>query len=155
MQLTRAADYAIRMLLYLAGRKQGSPARREDIVANTGVPKAFLNKLVQRLVHAGLVAARPGVGGGCALKAPAEEITILRIMETIDGPLRVASCLGDPTVCGLSKYCQLRTLLLRLQEEMARVLGNATLASVAREGPCCLPGISMMDGCRCDGSNRS
>nr|ALS90242.1 IclR helix-turn-helix domain protein [uncultured bacterium] len=154
MRLTRAADYAIRVLIYLAGQESGARARREEIVEHTGVPHAFLNKLVQRLAHAGLVSARPGVRGGCSLEIPAEGISILRVVETIDGPLRVTECLADAAACPSTRYCNLRTLLLHLQDEISRILGNATVASLARDGPGSLPCISV-DECRCDRTGRT
>jgi len=147
MRLTRASDYAIRVLAYLTEIPQSDRATRQDIVENTGIPGPFLNKLVQRLVRARFITARPGVGGGCTLAAPAAEISVLQVIETMDGPLQIGECLADGARCPRVSFCNFRRLLLRMQQEIARLLGATTIADVARhddgglpcipDGPCC------------------
>jgi Rrf2 family protein len=153
MRLTRAADYAIRVLVYLTEIPQSDRATRQDIIENTGVPGAFLNKLVQRLVRAGFIAARPGVGGGCTLAAPATGISVLQVIETMDGPLQISECLAEGSKCPRVSFCNFRRLLLEMQQEMARLLGATTLADLAGHedgGLPCLP-----DGrCCCDPGTR-
>lgn len=87
--------------------------------------------------------------GGCVLRIPADEISILRIVESIDGPLRLIECLTSADDCARASCCRLRTLLVHLQEEMARVLGSATVASLALDGAIPLP-CRPVGGCRCD-----
>src|SRR5215470_10803657 len=101
--ITRATDYAVRILIYLAEiqnaarglEERGRPpdftlATRDAIGAATHVPAAFLNKIVRRLVEAKLVAARPGVRGGCSLACAAEEISVLRVVEVMEGSVRLS-----------------------------------------------------------------
>lgn len=152
MRLTRASDYAIRVLVYLTEIPQSARATRQDIIENTGVPGAFLNKLVQRLVRAQFISARPGVGGGCTLAAPATRISVLQVIETMDGPLQISECLAEDLRCPHVSSCNFRSLLLQMQLEMARLLSATTLADMARHdgGPHCLP-----DGpCCCDPTTR-
>src|SRR5436190_13180013 len=99
MRLTRASDYAVRVLVHLAENGEDIRSTRSNIIETTGVPPAFLNKLIQRLVRADLIAARPGVRGGCWLAAPAESISVLRVIESIDGPLQLSECIADPGAC--------------------------------------------------------
>jgi Rrf2 family nitric oxide-sensitive transcriptional repressor len=142
MRLTRATDYAIRVLVYLTEIPQSDRATRRDIVENTGVPGAFLNKLVQRLVRAQFISARPGAGGGCRLTGPASGISILQVIETLDGPLRISECLAEGSACPRASFCNFRRLLLQMQQEMARLLNATTLADMARHDgrlPHCLP----------------
>ena len=149
MRLTRATDYAIRVLVYLTEIPQSDRATRRDIIENTGVPGPFLNKLVQRLVRARFISARPGAGGGCMLAGPASGISVLQVIETLDGPLLISECLAEGSTCARASFCNFRRLLLQMQQEMARLLNATTLADMARhEGglPHCLP-----DGrCRCE-----
>ena len=141
MRLTRASDYAVRVLVYLAGQDGLARATREAIIENTGVPPAFLNKIVQRLVRAGLVSARPGVRGGCSLASPAQSISILQVVESIDGPIQLSECLSEPSPCPRAGYCTFRPLLDKLQREMIRILSGATVADLARDGADTLPCI--------------
>ena len=145
MRLTRASDYAVRVLLHLAGNRESARSTREEIIATTGVPAAFLNKIVQRLVRAGLVAAQPGVKGGCSLAVPPQSITVLRIVEAIDGSVRLSECLADPSVCSRRGHCSFRPFLDRLQREIVRMLSATTIAALARdgaEGIACIPVVS-------------
>ena len=134
MRLTRASDYAVRIMVYLARQPEAARATRGRIIQETGVPAAFLNKLVQKLVRAGLLLARPGVQGGCALASPAGSIPILRIIESIDGPVLLSDCLEDQAVCPNAGYCGFRRLLGQLQSEMIRILSSTTLADMAHQG---------------------
>jgi Rrf2 family protein len=147
MRLTRASDYAIRVLVYLAESPQSGRTTRLDIVENTGVPAAFLNKLVQKLVRARFISARPGVGGGCSLAVPAATISVLQVIETMDGPLQISECLAEGSPCRRVSFCKFRRLLTQMQQEMARLLNSTTLADMAKgddsglsclsDSPCC------------------
>ena len=149
MRLTRASDYAIRVLVYLAESPQRGRTTRLDIIEHTGVPAAFLNKLVQKLVRARFISARPGVGGGCTLAVPAATISVLQVIETMDGPLQITECLAEDSPCARVSCCKFRRLLVQMQQEMARLLNATTLADMAsgenRTLPC-LPNAP----CGCD-----
>jgi Rrf2 family protein len=142
MRLTRASDYALRVLIHLAHPDGATRTTREDIIDKTGAPAAFLNKLVQRLAHAGLLKARPGVRGGCVLAMPADAISVLKVIEAIDGPLDLSKCLADSSVCPHCSTCNLRRLLAELQKEMVRILSTAKISDLVNsvaKSPCLVP----------------
>ena len=155
MRLTRASDYALRVLIHLPHPEGTGRTTREEIVRNTGAPPAFLNKLIQRLVRAGFVSSRPGVRGGCVLAVPADCVSVLQVIESIDGPLRISECVLDATACPRCSSCKLRRLLSELRDETVRVLSAATVADLAngdagapvsahvsaKENPCTLRNI--------------
>jgi Rrf2 family protein len=149
MRLTRASDYAIRVLVYLAETPQAGRTTRLDIVENTGVPAAFLNKLVQKLVRARFISARPGVGGGCTLASQASAISVLQVIETVDGPLKISECLAEEAQCPRISVCNFRRLLMQMQQEMARLLSATTLADMARHEHANLPCLPHSPCC-CD-----
>jgi Rrf2 family protein len=153
MRLTRASDYAVRILVYLAGTEPSTRATREQIIENTGVPAAFLNKIVQKLVRAELVSARPGVRGGCSLAVPPQNITPLQVIETLDGPVQLSECLADPPECPRSGYCSFRPLLEQLQREIIRILNSTTVAGLARDGADLVPCVPA-DWLKCKGRDR-
>jgi Rrf2 family protein len=134
MRLTRASDYGVRILVYLAGIGHSARATREAIIENTGVPAAFLNKIVQRLVRAGLVSARPGVRGGCSLAVAPQNISVLRVVESLDGPVQLSECLADPSACPRGGHCTFRLVLEHLQREIIRILNGTTIAVMAGDG---------------------
>jgi len=140
-------------LIYLAENAETARATRGSIIENTGVPAAFLNKLVQRLVRADLIGARPGVRGGCWLATPARGISVLHVIESIDGPLQLSECIAEPGQCPRAGYCSFRRLLMQLQEEMTRILSGTTVADLVRDGQNSLPCIST-ESCRCEFGRR-
>jgi Rrf2 family protein len=134
MRLTRATDYAVRVLSYLGAQPAGVRVTRKELIEKAGVPPAFLNKIIRHLASAGLIDARPGVNGGCTLTAPPNEISLLRIVETIEGPVELHVCLTDASTCGRSPCCSFRSVLAGLQTEVVRALGSVNIADLLRDG---------------------
>lgn len=133
MRLTRATDYAVRILTYLGSQPDNIRVTRAELIQKAGVPPAFLNKLIRTLTHAGLIKARPGVNGGCTLAAPPADISLLRIVETLEGPISLHVCLEDASVCGRSACCSFRSVLSGLQVEVVRALGSVSIADLLRD----------------------
>ena len=139
MRLIRAADYAVRVLVYLAKQTPAARVTRDEIITNTGIPAAFLKRIIQTLVQSGLVEAHRGVRGGCSLALPADQIPVLRVIESIDGPLEFSGCLGSPEVCPRSGSCAFRRLLGQVENNAKQVLRETTIADLAADpapGPC-------------------
>ncbi|MBC8105821.1 MAG: Rrf2 family transcriptional regulator [Anaerolineae bacterium] len=78
----------------------GNAARAVQISESTGVPVEYLRKVLQRLTRARLVASERGRGGGFRLARPADRITLLNIVEAIEGPVDEAAFLGDGILRG-------------------------------------------------------
>lgn len=87
MQLTRAADYAVRVMVHLAGLPIGTRTTRDELAAHGDVPEHFLSKILQSLARSGLIAAHRGMMGGYELARPAESVTLLDVVEAMEGPL--------------------------------------------------------------------
>lgn len=77
MQLTRAADYGVRVLMHLAERPAGTHLRREELARAAGVPDTFMSKVLQRLVASRLLVSRRGRRGGFGLARPGAAISLL------------------------------------------------------------------------------
>ena len=92
MRLTRQGDYAVRVMLDLAAHAQDAPIPRAQIQTRQDVPAAFLAKTVQALARAGLVRTRSGAHGGVTLNAPPEAVTLLQVIEAVEGPIRLNRC---------------------------------------------------------------
>ena len=131
VRMTRASDYALRVLIHLANPDGLARATRKEIIEKTGAPAAVLNKLIQRMADAGLLIARPGVRGGCALATPADAISVLEVIEAIDGPLQIGERLADGSMCPRCSNCGLCRLLAELQTEMVRILSAAKVSDLA------------------------
>lgn len=99
MQLTRAADYAVRVMIHLATLPEGTRVQRNALAEATDVPESFMSKVLQGLVRARLVVSRRGVEGGFELAKDAEQISLLNVVEAIEGPIQLNFCLGSADAC--------------------------------------------------------
>ena len=135
MRLIRAADYAVRVLVYLARKETGARATREEIVEATAVPSAFLKRIIQTLVRSHLVVAQRGARGGCSLALPADQISVLRVIESIDSPLEISKCIVDSSACPRAGCCAFRGLLSQLQRDASALLTKMTIADLASDTP--------------------
>jgi Rrf2 family protein len=88
MKLTRAASYAIHALVFMANQKHNRPMASHHIAQARGIPERFLLKVLKPLVSVRLLMSIKGPNGGYRLAKSANEITLLDILEAVDGPIR-------------------------------------------------------------------
>jgi Rrf2 family iron-sulfur cluster assembly transcriptional regulator len=138
MQLTRAADYALRVMIHLATLPAGQRALLPALACATGAPKSFLSKILQALCHAGFIASQRGQSGGFQILAPGRQASIRTVIEAIDGPISLNLCLISGASCSRSSHCPAHPVWARAQEAMLEVLNTATVAELA-EGANSLP----------------
>jgi Rrf2 family iron-sulfur cluster assembly transcriptional regulator len=132
MQLTRAADYAVRVLVQLATLPPGSRMQLSDLATAADVPSSFVAKVLQRLARAGLVLSRRGMKGGFELTATGARATLLEVVESIEGPIRLNLCIGEGPGCARQGRCGAHPVWVEAQRALIAVLGSATLQSLAR-----------------------
>lgn len=133
MQLTRAADYAVRMMIQFASAPAGTRLTREALAEATGLPESFLGKILQSLTRAGLVRSRRGTDGGFVLVADARKLTLVEIIEAVDGPIALNLCLMNGRRCDQQDWCGGHRLWARAQAAMVNVLRSQSLAELAAE----------------------
>src|SRR5262245_11942740 len=88
MKLTRASSYALHAAAYMAGQRKGLPTPSHIIAQKRGIPERFLLKVLKPLVSAGLLYSVKGPHGGYRLARTAKEITMLDVIEAVEGPIR-------------------------------------------------------------------
>ena len=93
MQITRATDYAVRVTVHLASLPPGHKAPLDELAEATGVRDNFLSTILQRLVRHGLVSSHRGTGGGFRLNVTPEGLTLLQVVEAIEGKIALNICL--------------------------------------------------------------
>ncbi|HNQ87912.1 MAG TPA: Rrf2 family transcriptional regulator [Verrucomicrobiota bacterium] len=131
MQITRAGEYGVLGLLNLARREPGEVVMIDALSRDEGIPRSFLAKVFQQLARAGLVRSLRGVGGGFVLARQPDQITVLEVLEAIEGRLALQRCTLDMAACRDTAGCRLCGLLGRAQDRMRDVLGQTTLAELA------------------------
>jgi len=132
MELTRKADYAIRGMVYLAGLPEGRIALIGEIAEAAQVPPAFLAKILQHFVKAGLVSSMRGVTGGFSLAKNPEQITLREIIEIIEGPFTPNRCVMTDSACSLSQTCPVHPIWRRIQSTVQGILDEVTLKTMIK-----------------------
>jgi len=130
LRISEAATLALHSMALLAARPDGPLATRE-MATELHVSEAHLSKVLQRLAKAGLVGATRGPGGGFTLAKRPDDISLLDVYETIDGPLGCDECLlGEPTCRG--EACLLGDLIKSVNNQMRTYLSMTHLADVTQ-----------------------
>ncbi|HWC96207.1 MAG TPA: Rrf2 family transcriptional regulator [Candidatus Sulfopaludibacter sp.] len=133
MQLTRAADYAARVMIHLAGMPPGSRASRSTLAEAAECPEQFLSKVLQSLTRAGLVISHRGNTGGFELPEVHRRASLLQVVEAIEGPMRLNVCLSANGSCNRQGWCPAHPIWEKAQRAMADVLANACIGDMAQE----------------------
>ena len=128
MQITKQADYALRAVVFLARLDFGERASTKDIAGKQQIPPSFLAKIVSQLSIAGLIQTARGAHGGVSLARPPEEISILDIVEAIDGPVLLNECTSNPDNCPFSSDCPLRRIFCEAKQDLHEKLSKATFS---------------------------
>ena len=130
MQITRETDYAIRCVLYLTSRTD-RVVMVDEISREMAAPKSFLAKILQKLVKADIARSFRGVKGGFQLSREPREITLLDVIEAVEGAIALNSCVLDRTVCGFSSVCVVHPIWINLRGEFTDLLKKHNFADIA------------------------
>jgi len=134
MQITRQADYAVRAVLHLAElKKNGGRAPTSKIASEEHIPPSFLAKIVSQLSVAGVVQTSRGARGGVSLSRDPGEITLLEVVEAIDGPITINECVNDPNACPFGENCKVHAIWCTVQSEMVDKLSGTTFAELVTQ----------------------
>ena len=133
MQLTTHTDYALRLLIFLAVREDGEPARVQDAAARYGISANHVAKVAQTLVQLGYVHSFRGRGGGLALAVPVESINIGALVRRTEN-LRLLECFGPDSSCPIDPVCTLKRALGEAQQAFLQVLDGYDLSQLVANG---------------------
>lgn len=136
MRLTRAAEYAIRCVLYLSAKGEKGVVRRQEIARNMDIPDQFLTKIGQQLSRAGFVEIVQGLRGGIRLTASPEELSLLDVVEAITGELFLNDCIMRPESCPRSNTCSVHMVWDKARNQLRRTLQEATFERMLQEDTC-------------------
>ena len=132
MQLTRAADYAVRVMVHLATLLPEKRVFLPGLAEATAAPESFLSKVMQSLARAGLISSKRGKQGGFAILPRGREATMREVIEAIDGPICLNVCLNGGKDCERKSWCPAHPVWARAQRAMIEVLMSVTVAAMAR-----------------------
>ena len=130
MQITRQADYALRAMLFLARLETDKRAATSQIAKEMEIPASFLAKIISQLSIAGLIHTSRGARGGVKLLHPPSEISLLDVVEAIDGPITMNECTQDPSACAFGDNCPLHEVWCEAQAELVHKLRAETFDKI-------------------------
>jgi Rrf2 family protein len=139
MRLTRAGEYAVRCVLYLASKGVGIICNRKQIAAEMDIPDQFLGKIAQQLARAGFLEIVQGARGGFKLAVAPENLSLLDVVEVVIGEIYLNDCVIRPESCQRSQACSVHQVWEKARNQLRDTLRTATFASLLTEDSCVIP----------------
>ena len=132
MIFSNATEYSIRGLAELASRAEnGQSMLLDQLVAGTDLPRDFVAKLFQKLVKGGILRIAKGRGGGFTCARPAHQITLMQIIEVMEGPQCFDRCVVGLDKCNDQMPCAQHDLYKPIRQRLKDYLNTTTLADMA------------------------
>lgn len=130
MQITRQADYAVRAVLHLAKAGNAERSATSTIAKEQNIPPSFLAKIISQLSVAGLLHTSRGARGGVTLARDPKDISLLEVVEAIDGPIQLNECVSDSGACTFEENCPIKPVWCDAQDELVGRLKNTNFADM-------------------------
>ena len=142
MRLTRAGEYAVRCVLYLASQGAGMLCARKDIARKMDIPDQFLGKIAQQLARSGVIEIVQGARGGFRLVVAPERVTLLEVVEAVIGEIFLNDCVMRPESCNRSHACAVHCVWAKAKDQLRQTLQEATFARILQESTC-MPSLTV------------
>jgi len=136
MRLTRAAEYAIRCVLFLSDRGEGRLVSKKEIAQAMEIPDQYLGKIAQQLSRAGIIEILQGARGGFRLVKPPSEISLLRVIEAIMGRIYLNDCILRPESCSKSESCAVHMVWEKARDQLRETLDSARFSQLIQKEIC-------------------
>lgn len=132
MQIPRRVDYGLRAVIYLSGQAPERCCSIAEIAKQQGMPRKFLEKIIQDLLRGGLIKSKRGACGGYALARAPEAISFSDVIEALEGPIAVNACLDNHLGCAQMGRCTMIGVWSEVQKKVTEILSGTTLAALKR-----------------------
>jgi|YNPNPStandDraft_1061719.scaffolds.fasta_scaffold04626_3 Rrf2 family protein len=136
MRLSRAGEYGVRCVYYLAGKPQGAVIPKNQVAQAMGIPEAFLAKIGHSLAKAGILDILQGAKGGYRLRKPPKEITLLEVVEAVVGELFLNDCILNPQSCSRSPHCAIHQVWQKARGALRATLTEANFEELLAKETC-------------------
>ena len=133
LKLTKKADYALMAMKHLAEHPDQRSHSAKDVADAFGIPPEALAKILQRLAKAGLLHSQHGINGGYTLARAAHTISAFEVIQAIDGPLFITSCVTTRGECDQTDRCNIREPLRKVNESIEAVLKRIKISHMREE----------------------
>ena len=130
MKISTKGRYGLRILIDLAMHDPGKPRLIRDIAQSQQISEKYISRLVIDLRRAKLVRSVRGINGGFHLAKLPEEITLLEVLETMEGPISVVDCVRSPEKCKRQTLCPARDIWQKLNDGIRELTAEITLDDI-------------------------
>ena len=130
LKLSKKADYALMAVNHLARHYGEGACCARDIASAYGIPAGLLAKILQRLARKGLLKSQHGTNGGYTLVKPPLFISALEVINAIDGPVMITSCITARGECFQTPLCTVKEPLRRVNERIVNALNSLSIAEI-------------------------
>ncbi len=131
-RISRRLDYGLQLMIALSQEVENRAQATAVLAERLQIPLPFLHQIGRSLIQGRLIKATPGPHGGLRLNLPANEITLLQIVETLEGPICISPCLdGDP--CLRQENCMSSPVWSELQTRLVDYLSSVRLSELAAQ----------------------
>ena len=131
-RLSKAAEYSIRGVLHLSKKPKGATSDIDEIAKDQHVPASYLAKLFQTLARKGFIQSFRGPDGGFALSKEPAEITLLQVIESVEGPICLNYCLLRVGACSRDKVCPVHDVWSEAQKRFLDLLSKVTFEDLVK-----------------------
>jgi len=130
-RLTNEGEYAVRLMVYLAGRDHNELISAREIAQDQQIPHRFLRSIVSQFAKQGFVASVQGSGGGVRLADGAENRSLLEVIEAVEGPIYLNVCMQGQDICEFSGQCAVHLVWHEAQDAIRNILGKKTIKELS------------------------
>lgn len=130
MKISTKGRYGLRILIDLALHDPGKPRMLKDIAQSQQISEKYISRLVIDLRRARLIRSVRGINGGFFLARQPEQITLLEILETMEGPISVVECVRAPEKCKRQALCPARDIWRQLNDGIRELTSKITLDDI-------------------------
>ncbi len=126
-RISRRLDYGVQLMVALASEEENHPIPTATLAEKLEIPLPFLHQIAHTLMQAGLIKASPGPRGGLRLSQSPESVSLLRISETLEGPICLNPCLECGEECPRQQTCSAMPVWNGLQDLIVKYLDGVHL----------------------------
>lgn len=128
IRISKKTEYAIIALVDMASNGNEFLVTAKDLSDRYNIPREILGKVLQSLAKSNLIDSQQGVKGGYQLLVSLEQININKVIESVDGPIKLVDCTDEErTNCGQIEYCNIKNPMEFIQSELIRFFNGITL----------------------------
>lgn len=132
MKISTKGRYGLRTLMDVAVHQAKGPVNLNDIAGRQGISAKYLWQIVNLLKTAGFVRGTRGPKGGYVLLRDPAEITLLDVIQVLEGPVSLVECVDDPKYCSRAEICVAHSVWEEVAQSIRGALQKITLAEILR-----------------------